>query len=92
MFLLVSYDIPSDKRRLKVMNALKDHGKRVQYSVFECKLTALQVRALQERLRKVIEPEEDDVRFYFLCETCVEKMRRLGRPREKAHWEEMILV
>ena len=31
-FLLVSYDISSNKRRLKIMKTLEDHGKRVQYS------------------------------------------------------------
>ena len=42
MFILVSYDIPNDKRRLKVMKAVQDYGTRVQYSVFECELTAPQ--------------------------------------------------
>src|SRR6185436_13646804 len=35
MLILVSYDIPDDRRRTKLANALKDFGERVQYSVFE---------------------------------------------------------
>ncbi len=38
-FVVVAYDIPDDKRRLKVMNTLLDYGgTRVNYSVFECML------------------------------------------------------
>ena len=71
MFVLVSYDIPNDKRRTRVMKALKDFGTRVQYSVFECDLTAEQLLRLRQRLRGLVNPKEDDVRLYFLCESCV---------------------
>ncbi len=82
MFVVVSYDIPDDKRRMKVMKTLKNFGAHVQYSVFECELSAKQFRRLQSRLRKLIKPAEDDVRFYFLCEACMARMRRLGRRRD----------
>ena len=36
MFYIVSYDMPDDKKRLKMANTLLDFGTRVQYSVFEC--------------------------------------------------------
>lgn len=36
MFYLISYDIPDDRRRVRVAKTLKDYGDRVQYSVFEC--------------------------------------------------------
>lgn len=81
MYVVVSYDIPDDKRRLKVMKALKDFGAHVQYSVFECDLTARQFQRLRGRLQQLVKPEEDDVRFYFLCEGCVPRMQRLGRRR-----------
>ncbi|NUM46876.1 MAG: CRISPR-associated endonuclease Cas2, partial [Anaerolineales bacterium] len=51
-FLVISYDITDNKNRLKVMKALEDYGKRVQYSVFECILTRRQVEQLQNRLKK----------------------------------------
>lgn len=82
MFVVVSYDIPDDKRRLKVMNTLKNFGAHVQYSVFECDLSSEQFKQLRHRLKKIVKPAEDDVRFYFLCETCMRKMQRLGRRRE----------
>jgi len=38
MLILVSYDIPNDRRRVKIAKTLEDFGDRVQYSVFECDL------------------------------------------------------
>ena len=33
---VVSYDIPDNKRRTKVMKLLEGYGRRAQFSVFEC--------------------------------------------------------
>ena len=64
MFLyLVTYDIPSNKRRKKVSDLLEGYGKRVQYSVFECVLEPKKFTELKQRLRKRINLEEDSVRF-----------------------------
>ena len=40
MLYLISYDVTDDARRRHVMEALKDFGRRVQYSVFECNTRA----------------------------------------------------
>jgi CRISPR-associated protein Cas2 len=79
MFVVVSYDIPDDKRRLKVMKALEGVGEHVQYSVFECRLKRRDVTRLRRRLEGLIEPKEDDVRLYLLCEQCVPRIIPLGR-------------
>lgn len=92
MFTVASYDLPDDKRRLQVMQTLQDFGTRVQYSVFECDLTASELGRLRERLMTIIEPAEDDVRFYFLCEECVPRMRRLGRPRQSTRRPDFIIT
>jgi CRISPR-associated protein Cas2 len=60
----VSYDIPSDNRRVKVANTLKSYGERVQYSVFECWLTQAELDDLSKRLERLFEPSEDSIRFY----------------------------
>lgn len=78
MLILVSYDISDDRRRTKLAHALKDFGKRVQYSVFECQLTDPQVDRLRARVTKLIEEEEDSVRFYLLCGHCRERVESLG--------------
>lgn len=69
-FYVIAYDIPVDRRRNKVATALEDHGRRVQYSVFEANLTAAQFEALRQRLRELINLEQDSLRYYRLCDAC----------------------
>lgn len=75
---LISYDIPDNKRRTKVANALEDYGQRVQYSVFEVWLDPNTKRKLTQRLKRVINEEEDSVRFYWLCAQCQRRVTVLG--------------
>lgn len=81
MFVVVSYDITDDRRRRKVMKTLEGFGERVQYSVFECRLEPLDIVRLHGRLKKLILEKEDDVRFYLLCEACVERVITLGKAK-----------
>lgn len=78
MYVVVSYDIPEDKRRTKVHKILKSYGQWMQYSVFECDLTETQYAKLRLRLSKLIKPEQDSIRFYFLCRCCQGKVERVG--------------
>jgi len=78
MFVVVTYDISEDKRRTKVYNALKSYGQWMQYSVFECDLTRTEYAKLRSRLAKLIKPDEDSIRFYFLCACCQGKVERIG--------------
>lgn len=78
MFVVVSYDISEDRRRTKIHNILKSYGQWMQYSVFECDLTRTEYAKLRSRLAKLIKPNEDSVRFYFLCGCCQEKVERIG--------------
>jgi CRISPR-associated protein Cas2 len=79
-FLIVSYDIPSNRRRYKVMKTLEGFGTRVQYSVFECNLKSNQVDDLRKRLWKLIQ-NEDSVRLYFISADDVKRIERLGDTR-----------
>ena len=79
MLVVVSYDIVADKRRRKVMKVLEGFGERVQYSVFECHLRAQDLDRLRRRLKHLISVEEDDIRFYQLCEGCVPRIQTLGK-------------
>ena len=78
MFLLVTYDIPDDRRRLKVMWTLEGFGSRVQKSVFECNLTGQQYQKLKEKVLKEVNREEDSVRYYSLCQVCQGKVEIQG--------------
>lgn len=72
-FIVVSYDIPQDRRRTKVSKVLADFGERAQYSVFECWLRKADLKRLQQRLKPIVNVKEDDIRFYHLCESCRRK-------------------
>jgi CRISPR-associated protein Cas2 len=78
MYVVVSYDIPEDKRRTKIHKILKSYGQWMQYSVFECNLNPAEYAKLRSRLSKVIKPDQDSIRFYFLCRCCQDKVERIG--------------
>jgi CRISPR-associated protein Cas2 len=79
VLIVVSYDVPSDRRRTKLAHALKDFGVRVQYSVFECLLEAEQVDRLRQRVLKLIDTGEDSVRLYRFCLDCGPKLEIHGQ-------------
>ena len=79
MFLyLVTYDIPSNKRRKKVSDLLEGYGKRVQYSVFECVLEPNKFVELKTRLKKRVNLEEDSIRFYPLSKHTLNQVETWG--------------
>lgn len=78
MHVIVTYDISNDKRRTKIHKALTSYGQWMQFSVFECSLTADQYAKLRNRLNALIKPDEDSIRFYFLCACCQKKVERIG--------------
>jgi CRISPR-associated protein Cas2 len=79
MLYLISYDVSDDNQRRHVMEALKDFGRRVQYSVFECNLDQKALEELVGRLEFDIDPATDSCRLYRLCEACAGEVIILGR-------------
>jgi len=91
VFIVVSYDVVADKRRAKIAKTLVSFGSRVQKSVFECELDDRNYLKMKDSLEKIIDREEDSVRYYFLCGRCrghVE-ISGCGALREE---EELIIV
>lgn len=82
MLVLVCYDVAADqagaKRLRRISEACKDHGVRVQYSIFECRLSDAQWAALRGRLLKEYEPAQDSLRFYFLREDVASRTEHHG--------------
>jgi CRISPR-associated protein Cas2 len=78
MNVVITYDISEDKRRTKIHKVLKSYGQWMQFSVFECDLTETQYARLRLRLSKLIKPDQDSIRFYFLCACCKNKVERIG--------------
>ena len=58
-FYLVSYDIPDDKRRVRVFKLMRGWGERVQYSVFCCQLNPRERLELIEELKTRMNASED---------------------------------
>lgn len=83
--IVVSYDIPSDRRRGRLANLLKDYGVRVQYSVFECRLEVGQLERLRKSLTREVKSSEDSIRLYRFCQDCGTKLEIFGidRPAEE---------
>ena len=78
MLIVVSYDVPDDRRRTKLAHNLKDFGERVQYSVFEFLLDEAQVAKLRQRIEGLVDLTEDSVRIYRFCADCGAKLEIVG--------------
>ena len=91
MFIVVSYDIVDDRRRRRVVKILKGYGERVQKSVFECLIGEPQFLKLKERVRGIIDSDEDNVRYYDLCRRCQGVIEFIGSP-PKVDEEDYVIV
>jgi CRISPR-associated protein Cas2 len=78
MLVLVVYDVPNDRRRVKLANFLEGYGRRVQKSVFECFLSLEEMRKLHGKVKKRVKPEEDNVRFYWIAADAVPRTLTIG--------------
>jgi len=66
---LVCYDICNDKRLRKVFRTMRDFGDHLQYSVFECQMTAIDLAKCRHQLGEIIKHDEDQVLFVDLGPT-----------------------
>lgn len=83
MLVLVCYDVstvtPEGERRLRRVAAIcKDHGVRVQYSVFECRLEPARWVAMRHALLEAMDVEGDSLRFYFINEKDFQRTEHHG--------------
>ncbi len=78
MFVTVAYDIVDDKIRNKAAKILSEYGRRVQKSVFECLIDDGKYLKMKERLDKLIDKEQDTVRYYILCRRCTGNIEVTG--------------
>jgi len=78
MHLVISYDVVDDQKRKKLADILKDYGRRVQYSVFECDLENRYIKQMIREASAYIDEREDSLRIYRLCHECLRKIEVLG--------------
>lgn len=94
MLFLISYDIPStpagDRRRARLARYLEGIGLRVQMSVFELDISPEKLGSICASIEERILLEQDTVRIYPLCGTCVSKVVKLGIEAPLEHCSVMI--
>ncbi len=83
MFVLVSYDVSTTcaagkKRLRRVAKVCKNHGQRVQFSVFECIVDPAQWAMFRQGLIAEIDPVQDSLRFYFLGANWRHRVEHVG--------------
>ena len=78
VFIVVAYDVASDRRRNRLVKLLKDYGERVNFSVFECRIKKRTYPRLKSEVGKIIDRKEDSVLFYDLCLNCERKSDAVG--------------
>lgn len=77
-FYLIAYDISDDRRRTKIHDTLCGFGKWTQYSLFECFLDDKEYVMLRHRLEAILNPQEDNIRFYHICQACQKQVETIG--------------
>lgn len=96
MLVLITYDVNTEdaagrKRLRKIAKECVNYGQRVQCSVFECLLDTAQCKLLQAKLRQLMDPEKDSLRFYYLGSRYENKIEHFGCKTSYMPEEPMIL-
>ncbi len=83
MMVLITYDVNTEteagKTRLrKVAKQCQNYGQRVQNSVFECILDPARLKTIQASLEKLIDPEKDSLRYYYLGDEWRTRIKHVG--------------
>ena len=83
MMTLVSYDVSTvdaagRKRLRKVAKECVNYGQRVQNCVFEVDVDYGTFLKLKDRLMKIIDEEQDSLRFYYLGNNWKRRVEHIG--------------
>lgn len=83
MMVIISYDVSTTdaagKTRLrKVAKECQNHAQRVQNSVFEANLDYSSFLKLKDHLLKLIDPNQDSLRFYYLGNNWKQRVEHIG--------------
>ena len=91
---LVCYDISDEKRVKQVFKTMKGFGDHLQFSVFRCELTEMNLIRMKMALDEIIKVKEDQVLIFRLGPldgTYTEQVEALGLPYEVADHEALIV-
>lgn len=96
MDVLVTYDIADTdgvgaKRLRRISDVCCKYGERVQFSVFECRLSRTRLERMIGEIEDVIDKSLDTVAIYRLPGHIDEAKRQLGRPQKHEPGQPWIL-
>ncbi len=75
---IIAFDIVDDRIRQRAVKTLLEYSYRVQKSVFEGFISKESLKELVDKMKDIINEEEDSVRFYPLCNACEKKVIVMG--------------
>ena len=80
---LITYDVSTTtaagrKRLRHVAKQCVNFGQRVQNSVFECLLDPAKFAVLKNKLERIINEDEDSLRYYFLGSNWKKRVEHVG--------------
>lgn len=78
-FYVIAYDVADNKRRNRISRLLGRHGVRINFSIFECMLTPVELEKLMEAMIGKIDRKTDSVIYYPLCLDCYAKIIYQGK-------------
>ncbi len=79
MYVVIAYDIVLDRRRTRLAKRLKGFLQHVQKSVFEGEISEDRLEELRSIIWSEIDPAEDSVRIYHLCQRCIPMTEIMGQ-------------
>ncbi len=79
MNMIVTYDIADPRRLNRVAKVIKDYGIRVQKSKFEVTVDNKTFVEMKARIEDTIEPAEDRVKYFPVCEKCAGTLEIIGQ-------------
>ena len=79
MNMIVTYDIADPHRLNRVAKVIKDYGTRVQKSKFEVTVDHRTFLEMKARIEDTIEPAEDGVKYFPVCEKCAGTLEIIGQ-------------
>jgi len=96
MLILITYDVSTEtsagRRRLRrVAKTCMNYGQRVQKSVFECQVNAMEKDQLTDQLLQEIDENEDSLRIYRIIEPLENNREEYGNI-QATDFEETLII
>ena len=76
---LIAYDVRHPGRLKKLAKIAQDYGIRMQKSIFEAELLPSELQSMMSRMKNIINPAEDGIKIFRLCQSCEAKRTGAGR-------------